>query len=33
LLDQQTLRMTVKIGFLRRSVEWSRVESINKVNP
>jgi hypothetical protein len=23
--DDQTLRMTVKFGFLRRSVDWSRV--------
>lgn len=26
--DEQTLRMTVKFGFLRRSVVWSRVDSI-----
>lgn len=26
--DEQTLRMTVKFGFIRRSVEWSRVDSI-----
>ena len=26
--DEQTLRMTVKFGFIRRSVEWSRVEAI-----
>ena len=29
--DEQTLRMTVKFGFLRRSVEWSRVESVDAV--
>ena len=26
--DDQTLRMTVKFGFISRSVEWSRVDSI-----
>ena len=26
--DEQTLRMTVKFGFISRSVEWSRVDSI-----
>lgn len=26
--DEQTLRMIVKFGFIRRSVEWSRVDSI-----
>ena len=26
--NEQTLRMTVKFGFIRRSVEWSRVDSI-----
>ena len=26
--DEQTLRMTVKFGFIRRSVDWSRVDSI-----
>lgn len=26
--DEQTLKMTVKFGFIRRSVEWSRVDSI-----
>lgn len=31
--DQQTLRMTVKIGFLRRSVEWSRVEMVEQITP
>ena len=25
--DEQTLRMTVKFGFLRRSVDWSRADS------
>ena len=26
--DEQTLKMTVKFGFIRRSVAWSRVDSI-----
>ena len=30
--DEQTLRMTVKFGFIRRSVEWSRVGSVDEVN-
>ena len=29
--EEQTLRMTVKFGFIRRSVEWSRVDSIGAV--
>lgn len=29
--DEQTLRMTVKFGFIRRSVDWSRVETIEGV--
>ena len=29
--DEQTLKMTVKFGFIRRSVEWSRVDSIEAV--
>lgn len=29
--NDQTLRMTVKFGFIRRSVEWSRVEGITGV--
>ena len=29
--DEQTLRMTVKFGFIRRSVAWSRVDSIEAV--
>ena len=31
--DDQTLRMTVKFGFIRRSVEWSRVDSIEAAAP
>ena len=31
--DEQTLKMTVKFGFIRRSVEWSRVDSIEAVPP
>lgn len=31
--DEQTLRMTVKFGFIRRSVEWSRVEAFEGVTP
>ena len=29
--DEQTLKMTVKFGFIRRSVAWSRVDSIEAV--
>ena len=29
--EEQTLQMTVKFGFIRRSVEWSRVDSIGAV--
>ena len=31
--DEQTLKMTVKFGFIRRSVAWSRVESIEVAAP
>ena len=31
--DDQTLRMTVKFGFIRRSVVWSRVVSERQVEP
>lgn len=31
--DEETLRMTVKFGFIRRSVVWSRVDSIEAAAP
>lgn len=31
--DEETLQMTVKFGFIRRSVVWSRVDSIEAAAP